>query len=270
MNQLLKKLNIDETFTKKTKRDKVFTKISDAVTPIEGYNYMADLLYLPDDDGYKYLLVMTDVITHAFDIEPIKNKESSTVLQAMKDIFKRKYLKKPKASLRTDNGTEFKGVFHKYLYDNNIYQSYSFPYRHSQLSAVESLNNTLGKLFNGFMNAIEVETGKKFTEWRTAVGTVRTELNKIRYKKAPYTEKTIYKKIDSPVDMSKPPKFKVGDIVHRKLNYPEDALGNKQPTAVFRTGDFRWSSVPQEIVKVLYYSGKIPYRYMLDGIVVTS
>ena len=124
MNQLLKKLNIDETFTKKTKRDKVFTKISDAVTPIEGYNYMADLLYLPDDDGYKYLLVMTDVITHAFDIEPIKNKESATVLKAMKDIFKRKYLKKPKASLRTDNGTEFKGVFHKYLYDNNIYQSY--------------------------------------------------------------------------------------------------------------------------------------------------
>ena len=59
MNNLLKKLNIDETFTKKTKRDKVFTKISDVVTPIEGYNYMADLLYLPDDGGYKYLLVMT-------------------------------------------------------------------------------------------------------------------------------------------------------------------------------------------------------------------
>ena len=119
------------------------------------------------------------------------------------------------------------------------------------------------------MNAIEIETGKKFTEWRTAVDIVRTELNKIRYKKAPYTAKTIYKKVDK-VDLSNPNKFHVGDIVHRKLNYPEDALGNKQPTAVFRTGDFRWSAVPQKIVKVLYYSGKIPYRYMLDGITTAS
>ena len=169
MNKLKEKLHIDDRFTKIRKSDKKFTKISDVITPIEGYNYMADLLFLPDDKGFKYLLVITDVITHAFDIEPIKNKESSTVLKAMKVIFKRKYLKEPHASLRTDNGTEFKSVFHKYLHDQNIFHSVALPYRHSQLSMVESLNKTLGLLLNGFMNAIVEETGKEFKVTRERI-----------------------------------------------------------------------------------------------------
>ncbi len=50
---------------------------------------------------------MVDLATHEFDIEPMKTKKSKEALQAMKNIFKRTHLKQPKASLRTDNGTEF-------------------------------------------------------------------------------------------------------------------------------------------------------------------
>ena len=83
---------------------------------------MADLLFLPKaQNGYNYLLVITDIYNSKFDIEPIKNKEAQTVLDALLEIFKRIYLDKPKASISTDAGTEFKQVFKKYLDDNNIF-----------------------------------------------------------------------------------------------------------------------------------------------------
>ena len=265
MDNLKKLLKIDDTFLKVAKKEKP-TKINDVITMMDGYNYMADLLYLPETkEGYKYLLVITDLATREFDIEPLKNKSVDEVLKAMKTIFKRKYISIPKASLRTDNGTEFKSTFDKWLKDHNIFHSVSMPYRHSQLSMVESLNKTLGYLFNGYCNQIEVKTGKSYREWTDIVNIVRKELNKIRYRKAQYNEKTIFDHVDKLVNLTKDPKFKVGDIVHHLLSYPESALGIKQPTSKFRVGDYRFSTVPKKIQQVLYYSGPIPYRYILDG-----
>jgi hypothetical protein len=256
MNKLLNKLNINETFTKKPRKDNKKTKLSDVITPIEDYNYMADLLYLPNDNGYKYLLVVCDLVTREFDIEQIKNKEQKTVLNAMKKIIKRPYLNIPYATMKTDNGTEFN--------DNDVYHSISKPYRHSQMSMVESLNKTLGRLIHGYLNSIEERTHKEYNHWVEIVPTIRKELNKIRYIKAPYTEKTIYDKIDTVIDMNKQPKFKVGDLVHYALDYPENALGNKQNTANFRMGDYRWSKQPKKIIKIMYMNGQIPYRYVLN------
>ena len=48
-------------------------------------------------------------------------------------LFTRDYIKKPYASLKKDGGTEFKGIFHKYLYDNDILHK-------AGLANVESLN----------------------------------------------------------------------------------------------------------------------------------
>lgn len=264
MDKLKKLLNIDETFTKPIKKEKKFTKIKDGATLIEGYNYMADITYLPETKkGFKYLLVIVDLATKKFDIEPLKTKTTDEVLIAVKKMFKRKYIKLPKGSIRTDNGAEFKGNFHEYLKDNEIFHSVSMPYRHQQLSMVESLNKQLNRLFNGYMNAIEKKTKKPYKEWTDAVDTVRDELNKIREVKPLYNEKTIFDHKDEPINMSKEPKFKVGDLVHYKLSYPENALGNKQPTANFRVGDYRWSSIPKKIERIFYYSGAIPYRYSL-------
>ena len=54
------------------------------------------------------------------DFEPMKTKTSTEVLKAFKTIFKRGIVTKPKASIRTDSGSEFKSVVDKYMYDNNI------------------------------------------------------------------------------------------------------------------------------------------------------
>lgn len=259
MNDILKKLNIDETFTKETKKQKVFNNIRKNTYPKEDYNMMADLLELPKTKkGFRYLFVIVDLFSREFDIEPIRNKDSETVLKAMMKCFKRKHINSPYASLRTDSGKEFKGVFHKYLFDKNILHKIALPNRHKQLATVESLNKQLGRLFNGYMNSKEKETEEEYNEWTDVVDTVRTELNKFR--------KNL--KVEEPgyFNPEKPPKFKVGDMVYEKLDWAENALGNKQPTPNFRQGDFRYSQIPKKITEVLYFNDKPYYRYMIEGI----
>lgn len=261
---LLTELQIDETFTKPPKKQKVFNKVKDNVPPIAEYNYMSDLLELPTTKkGFKWCLVVVDLANNEFDIEPLKNKESKTTLQGLKNIFKRGILKKPYMSLTTDGGTEFKSVFNKYLNDNDINHKTTSPYRHKQIGNVESLNKQLGRLFNGYMNKVERETGRVYNEWTDIINTVRTELNKIRTIKLP---SNIFK-IEPPIfNLNANAKYNVGDVVYYKLDYPENALGVKQSTAQFRVGDFRFSTIPKKVVMVFMYPGSPTFRYMLEGI----
>ena len=68
----------------------------------------ADLLTLPADDGYRYALVVVDNGSRKVDAQPLKNKDSKTVLNAFKAIYKRGILKIPER-MEVDAGSEFKG-----------------------------------------------------------------------------------------------------------------------------------------------------------------
>ena len=79
MNTLIKKLNINETYTKKPKVK--FDSVKQNTFPRGEYNYMADLLYLPKTrQKYLYLLTMVDIWSNKCDFEPLKDKKSSSVL----------------------------------------------------------------------------------------------------------------------------------------------------------------------------------------------
>ena len=264
MEKLLKKLNIDETFTKRRNdKQKDFNHFKNNIPLIEDYNFMADLLELPETkNNNKYLLSVVDLATDEFDIEPLKNKTPKDVLDGFKEIFKRKYLKKPYGSIRTDNGNEFKGIFNKWMEDENIFHKVNLPNRHTQMANVEALNKQLGRLFNGYMNQKEEATGKVYKNWDDITELVRKELNKLRKKKL-----KPYNLDDYPiVNIETQPKFKVGDVVHYKLDWAESALGHKQPTPNFRVGDYRYSRIPKKIIKVIYMNDKPYYRYLLEGI----
>lgn len=186
-------------------REKYFNKVKDNVPLIEGYNYMADLLFLPKTKTfgggkkkkkeaysqekqpreYSILLVMVDLATDAFDIEEIPDKESSSVLDGMLRMFRRPYLSQPKASMRTDEGNEFMGVFTLWLRDHNIIHKRGLVGRHSQQANVERLNRTLGELFMGYLNSVELKTGRPYNEWTDILDEVRRKLNAIRKKAVP-------------------------------------------------------------------------------------
>ena len=259
VKNIIDALGIDETYTK-VKKDKNFDKVKNHVFPKEDYNFMCDLLFLPETKKKnKYLLVMIDLYTDELDAEPLKTKEAKETLEAMKTIFKRSYLDKPHASIRCDDGGEFKGVFAKWCHDNNILLRYGLPHRHKQQANVERANRTIGRILNGYMNMFEIKTGEQYNEWDTIIKTVIKSLNNKQKRKDlnPY-------KIEFPEVTMSDAKYKVGDIVIRKLEVPYSALGHQQNTTNFREGDMRWDvKNPRRIKRILNYPNNI--RYIIEG-----
>ena len=263
MDKLIEELDIDEDNTKPVKRPTKFTKVYDTVPHIAHYNYMADLLILPETTrGNRYLLVVVDLGNDAFDIEPMKNKDASTVLTSFKAMFKRPYIKQPEATIQTDGDGCFKSVFQKWLESEDIAHKIALPNRHSQMSNVESLNRQLGRLLNGYMNSKELKSGKTYQDWEEPLDLIRKELNKHRKLK----EGDICKDEYPTIEAGENAKYKLGDIVVRLLDAPINVLGHKL-NGKFREGDVRWNfKEPRKIVKVIPYGGEVPYRYLLEGI----
>lgn len=259
-NKLIDKFGLDETYTK-LKKKAIFDHVKDNIPPLQDYNFQADLLMLPKTkEGYRYLFVIVDLWSDEIEACPLKTKEPKEVLKCMENIFKKgKYLKKPYASLRTDAGTEFKGVFHQWLYDKNILHSITLPNRHKQMANVENVNKLLGRFLNNYMNMKEEKLGKQYNEWIDILPELIKELNKIRYR--PDENPLKYKQ---PIATNKKPKYKVGDVVIRKLDAPKNALNNEQ-SGKFRTGDYRYDHTqPRKILNILLFPRNV--RYVLEGI----
>jgi len=255
---IFKKLGVDESDTAVRRMKNIFTKVKDVVFPKGGYNFMADLLELPKTKaGYRYLLVVVDLWSDEFDIEPLKTTQSKEVLEAYKTIVRRGYIDKAQASISVDGGSEFKGEFQKWLYDNNIYRKVSMKNRKTQNANVESLNRVLGRIINGYMNQKEKESNQEFKEWNNnlLLNTIREDLNKSRKRKDGKIEYKEYGYDE--------PKFKVGDLVQYYLNTPQNIRG-EEVRGKFREGDRRWSLKPRQIVKVLRVPGAITNRYILN------
>jgi hypothetical protein len=274
MNNLKSLLGIDEKFTRIIKKP-AYNKVKDNIPLIEDYNFMADILHLPTDKfGYCKLLVVLDLATDEFDIEALKSDGSSETLKAFEKMTQRQFVKIPEASITTDGGSSFKGVFQSYLHNKNIFHKTCMAGRHQQLANVDNLCRQLGRLFNGYMVSKEFKTGKVSKSWMPAIVTIRDHLNSIRRKELPSDITThMYPVFDNAkIDKTTKkyiqikPKYKIGDLVHRKYDEPHNALGKKQPTKIFREGDIRMEVKTRAIVNVCYYPGKNCYRYILNGL----
>lgn len=259
--QLMKDFKLDDThkYTQVGPHVK-FDHVKELIPPLKDYNHMADLIFLPETNkGFKYLLTVVDLWSDELDFEPLKTKESGEVLQALKTIYKRPYLSLPHATLATDDGTEFKSVFHKYLYDKSVYHKVAIPGRHKQQGNIENLNRLINKFLTAYMNKITKQKKQEYFEWTDILDELRKRLNKIRKREDedPFT----YKHVEP--DMNRIPKFKVGDIVIRKLDVPKNYLNNKE-SGKFREGDLRWDfHEPRAVLKVFHYPRNI--RYLIEG-----
>ena len=267
---LLKKLNIDEKFTKPIKKEKEFNHVKDTVALIVGNNQQMDILYLPTTRfGYKYLLTCIDLANNACDFEPMKMKTPLSVLNAYREMNGREYIRLAKVTVTTDSGTEFKGVFQEYLNKHNVFHRVTLPDRHRQTANVENLNKRLGRFINGYLNQIEVKKQVTAKNWLPILNTIREEFNKVNIIKVPKNLNTyVYPSVDGVNEKGDfvKPKFKINDLVYYKSEVPLDALGNKQPTKNFRVGDRRYNLHPKKIVKVLNYPAPTYYRYILENL----
>lgn len=262
--KLLKELGISENVLKMTqpiKQSKYFTKVKKQVKPKRGHNYMADLLYLPESkEGFKYLLVVVDLWSDEFDIEPLKVRDAKTVLKAYKKMLKRKYIQFPKATFQTDGGSEFKGAFTKFIYDGKAYHRVTAPNRHTQQANVERLNRQLGYWIMNYLNSETEKKGVIVNDWVTILPILRESLNDMRKRK----DGNVHKPSSTEI-ITKKPKYKIGDIVHWALDSPIYKTGEKA-NGEFRTGDRRFSISRVKINKVLHYPNKkVPFRYLINN-----
>jgi hypothetical protein len=134
---------------------------------------------------------------------------------------------------------------------------------------IESLNSQITKLIMIFLNQKSKQNanGVEFSEWDELLPNLRITLNEHRNKRfkalQKYNEK--YDVVNSNI-VEKLPKFKVGQVVHYMLNYPENFNMDKIGSEKFRNGDYRYSQVTRKIIKVLHMDSYPFYRYMLEGI----
>jgi len=261
MQELMKKMLIDETYTKPIKYR--YPKVKDNIFPKSGYNYEADILELVQTkDGYNRLLCVVDMYSNYCDFEPMKTKTSTEVLKSFKSIFKRGIVTMPKSSIRTDSGSEFKSVVDKYMYDNNILHLWSLPDRHKMMGNIENLNKQLGRVIMTYLKNKSMELNCDYYEWTDIIDELRHNINDA--KKHP-KDVDLNKYVPPDINMDQPPKYKINDLVYRRLEVPVDKFGNKLHNGKFRQGDNRYEMIPRKVIQVLAYSSPNPWRYILNG-----
>lgn len=251
--------NITVNLMKKPPKEKVVPRV---INFEKNARHQADILFLPDDEGYKYALVVIDNASKIGDARPMRGKTANEVLTNLKSIYKGKYLKKPRVSLQTDPGGEFKGVVDKWLSDNGIYHKVGKVNRHRQQALVEHLNYVLGRALGTRQNAQELETGESSTEWVEDLPVIIEAFNEhSESKPKPNPD-------DLPTVKCRGMSCKLlkhGEKVRVIADRPFAAHDDSKLHGNFRASDLRWEKEIHTIEKIQLSQGQPPL-YKVSGI----
>lgn len=229
-------------------------------------NLMADLLFLPNDNGYRYALVVVDTTTRKADARPLKDKNPLTVLKGLKSIFAGKYLQQPKMRLETDAGSEFKGAVNTFLDKKDIEHKVGRPGRSRQMGMVENLNKIIAQHIMTKQNDNELETGVTDRKWVDILPKIIKAYNTYVTKNQPSVEERI-DDMDTAKCSGKSCKLlEEGTRVHVKLDHPKGAAQSERLHGKsFRAGDLRWEERVRTITKVSLKQNQPPL-YTVSGI----
>lgn len=225
--------------------------------------HQADTLFLANDKGYQYLLVVVDVGTRMIDAEPMKGTTSKETAAALKKIYSRKgnasILEVPKI-LSTDQGSEFKGEVKKYMDEINVYMKTARTKRHRQVALVERKNRDIGTLVQTHIADDEARTGQASSAW---VSDIRHIIKAINKKTKAMSDKYSVKREREADRLPRAtgPSTKllsVGTKVRVQLDSPKE--GDK-----FRAADERWDRTVRTIQFVLLKPNQPP-MYQVSGI----
>jgi len=223
--------------------------------------HQVDILYLPNDKGYKYALVVVDVNTKMADAEPLKTHSSEEVVKAIDKIYNRKILKKPSMFINVDNGSEFKGSFTKWDKKNKIAIRTGMTNRHRQQALVEYINLVIGRAIFIRMNAEELQNKKETVGWTKYLSNIINIYNQhVIDTYEPLTTSKIFKNsMPSTTDKL----LEIGTLVRTIKNYP-DNLYKKRQDSKFRTGDIRYNVEPKPITNIIIEPNQ-PVMYQINN-----
>ena len=223
----------------------------------------ADILYLPDDKGFKFCLVVVDVADHRIDAQQLKTITAQSVLNGFKTIYKRNILTMPSYEIITDQGNEFKSVVATYFHTNKIIVKHAKAGRHRQVAIVEAMNKIIGKAIHMRQTAQELETNEPSKEWIEFLPLIVEKINeKLTRKLKPYI---FGDKKSIPIIPKNTKLLMIGDKVRTALDEPRSVAGNERLHGNFRSSDIRWSVKPTKINNILIHENQ-PILYTVDGI----
>ena len=252
--------NLADVLMKKPKADKKNTTMPHFTTNLpKDERHQADTLYLPNDNGYKYALVVVDVGTRMIDAEPLKNRDSLAAAEALDKIYKRKILSPP-VVITCDQGVEFKSEFKKYCKKHNIFVRYGKKYRHRQTALAEKANARISRPLFKRMLEEEVQTEKTARQWVSQLPKVVKQLNEERKKLKLEPEKETYECHGEDCDL-----LEQGTTVRVILDAPTDFITEDRLHGYsFRHTDIRWSKTKHTITKTFILPNQPP-MYCVDN-----
>lgn len=231
----------------------------------DNYYHQADLLFLPEDNGYKYALVVVDVGSRLIDARPLKTKESDEVLEAFKKIYSGQILKPPTNVISVDSGHEFlSGVKNYFEKELKVQIKKAKPGRHRQQSIVERKNKDIGKLLFKRMTAEEIITKEVNKSWVQYLPKVIEIINENTRKTR---KRTIDKKVEHKFicDGDACNIIDQGTQVRAMLDAPVNAYDGKKLYGKFRETDIRFAIKPRTVMQTLIAPGTPPLYLLDDG-----
>lgn len=236
---------------------------------VPNYIQFADLVYLPNDQGFIYALVVVDQGSRFVDAIALKDRKVADIIAGFRKIYQRKILKKPKVIV-TDHGKEFLGTF-----DADI-QKLGIPThklakvgRHRSVALAERKNQTIGKIIHKILVQTELTTGNASSKWVEHLPLIIKLINKVIVEQNDEREKDKDSNEEEKlVPFTHNPNHKIdllksGDKVRVQLDNPMDLQG-KPLNGKFRSGDIRFHPDVRTVVDVLI-KPNAPLMYMLNG-----
>lgn len=243
--------------------------------------HQADLLFLPNDDGYRYLLVVVDVATRLTDAVPKKEKTQKATIKGFKKIYSRpsktRILDKPIA-MQTDAGVEFVGnTARAFFKAEGIALRVGKPGRSRQQAMVESHNGQITQLITLRQNEEELITGEPSREWIADIPLILELLNEDLGRTPPSEtdvgDEPVCSKSEAWKKKAKGKRAKEmptcdllpkGTKVRAILDKPVSLADGKKLIGTFRVGDSRWETTVRTVVQQILKPGNPPLYLVSD------
>jgi transposase InsO family protein len=225
-----------------------------------------DILYLPSDKGFKYLLTCIDVYNSLCNAQPLKNNGMNNILKKLDDIYEKSdYLSYPNC-IQADNQFNNK-YFKKWCKDREINTRFSAPYNHRQQAHIERLNQTIGKKIFEYQEEKELETDKPCKKWLNVYKKTIDEINEKHLEKLDDNlKKKDEEDEEAKIEFNKKTDYLIenGSHVRLRLDHPETLQGKKL-NGNFRKTDIRYRNKPlYEVVESYLFPNSPPLYKLKD------
>ena len=227
-----------------------------------GYIYEADTLYMPNDHGYKYILVVVDAVSGKIDAEKMKDRDADAIVKAFHKIFSRGKLPTPKYEIHMDQGKEFKNhKVEQYFKDIFVSIKWGKVDRSRHQAIVESRNKSIATALFEKQTREELKTKKLNKKWIDDMPKVIDAINEHQAKQY---EKRKAKPMATDPNLGKMTIIlPIGTRCRIRLDKPKGVLGEKLQRG-FRATDVRWSTTVHTVSNIIINVGQ-PILYQVDN-----